>query len=584
MNWNRAISTLAIASAFTLSAFGQGGFGGALGGGQGGQQGQIQSYDGSVRAIEEGISRYLDGDEVKNILTPGEYSEWPLTLKDGQVVIAEARSDAFDPALEVVDDKGKVLASNDDRYPGDQRPLLLWRCEKGGAYSLRARCFHDKSGGQFFLRLRTYDSIDAGSEKTVEQVQEGRPNPGSRVLVRVPMKAGQIKQLGFDDPDRRGFLSAAIAGFISPTGLPDIELGKPLAPIIPNVLMAPVDGDYYAIADLYGNNRRARATAREIVPTKLTQQNGVFSAKSNTNVPSLWKLGVKAGDILEASTPELALQSQMAISEEPDISTYDLKKPETNPFFPHVKDKAPIPAFSGLPGRARDGRVSVFIVQREATLWLASNGFGPNGKEYTLTVKPAAQTFGESQGLGSQLGVGYTDYWAFDAKVGDVMTFDFTAANFAEQLLVRDPTHAERWSTLFAPDQQSSHWDTIVDRPGKYLVAVSCMGDGGGGKYTLYRKVYHAKEFSKGSPAEGDFSDGQVHVWKFTAKPNEPLLVRWKSSDWSYRREIRDDSGAYAGLPLTQIDGSTQYGILKVDQPTTFLIVLYPGSKNAKYS
>src|SRR5260370_128290 len=82
-------------------------------------------------------------------LPPGEYCEWILKLKPGQIVFAEAHSEAFDAALEIVGEDKKVLASNDDRFPGDQSPLLCWRCEKEGSYALHVRCFHDKSGGQF---------------------------------------------------------------------------------------------------------------------------------------------------------------------------------------------------------------------------------------------------------------------------------------------------------------------------------------------------------------------------------------------------------------------------------------------------
>ena len=55
-----------------------------------------QPYDTSADAIEQRLHQYLKGPEVKNILTPGEYSEWPLTLKAGQVVISEARSPLAD--------------------------------------------------------------------------------------------------------------------------------------------------------------------------------------------------------------------------------------------------------------------------------------------------------------------------------------------------------------------------------------------------------------------------------------------------------------------------------------------------------
>ncbi len=543
-----------------------------------GQQGQIGRMDQPNAAIERRISTYLDGEEIKSVLTPGEFSEYPLTLRKGQVVIAEARSDAFDPALEVVDDKGRVLASNDDRYPGDQRPLLLWRCDRAGAYAIHARCFHDKSGGQFYLRLKVYDSVDLGSDKTVEQEVT---NP-DRFLLRIPMKAGQIRQV-IPEPPTEGLW---LQGTISPTGLPDIDLAQPIGLVIHNTILAPVDGDYYVIATGRRDQRRIRVGTRLISTNALVEQSGECSAVAGTNAPALWTLSVKAGELLKASTPGLPLSSPLIVVEEPDISKFDLKKPETNPFFPKTKSGEPdkVPSLIGLAGRARDPRVVVFLVKRDAKIWLATNSEGLPNKQFTLSVQPAPKTFVEASGSAASLGIGNTDYWSFEAKVGDVMTFDSQAASFAAHLQLLDPDLYENWSADMAPDQTSADWDMIVQKPGRYLVAVSSIGNGGGGEYRLNRKVFHAKEFGKGSPAKGDFSDGQVHVWRFTAKPEEPLYLHWKSSDWSYSSSIRTDDGALASLPLTLVDGSNQYGILKVEKPNTFLIVLMPKQSKATYS
>ncbi|MEQ1936304.1 MAG: hypothetical protein ABL962_20810, partial [Fimbriimonadaceae bacterium] len=102
--WVNLVAVLVCATAVSQGGGGFGGGAGAFQGGQGGrgQGNRQQEYDRSTQAIENRINSYLTTEEIKNILTPGEYSEWPMKLKAGQVVIAEARSDAFDPALEVV--------------------------------------------------------------------------------------------------------------------------------------------------------------------------------------------------------------------------------------------------------------------------------------------------------------------------------------------------------------------------------------------------------------------------------------------------------------------------------------------------
>lgn len=558
-----------MALAMIPAAFGQGGQGGFGGGLQGREQ---QNYEGRVAQLEQRISGYLRGEEIKNILTPGEYSEWPLTLKEGDVVIAEARSDAFDPALQIVQGKDTVLFANDDRYPGDQRPLLFWRCEKAGEYFLRARCFHDKSGGQFFLRDSIYPSVDIGVDKAVE----------GGFLVRVPMKAGQIKQISF--LNGKNHRQAGVGVSISPIGLPNVELSNPLQGAIENTVMAPVDGDYYVMASPYGNGT-VQAQAVEILPVSLPRVDGSATMNATMNAPTLWSMPVKAGELLELATPELRISDRLVVAEQPDTSKFDMKKPETNPFFPDPKPKQmPGPAFVAMPARARDGRLAVYLIKRDAVLWVASNGDSPTKGAYTLTVKPAAKSFGEGTGQSSRLTIGNTDYWAFDAKVGDVMTLGSRSAGFAQEILVRDPDQGQVFASAALPDQTGIGWNMIVSKPGRYLVSIASIGDGGGGEYSLSRKVFHPKEFSKASPAKGEISADQIQVWRFRATPGEPLLLRWTSTAWSYSIEVRDEHGTQQELPLTVVDGQNQFGILKVQEPTTFTIVLISQGGKSQYS
>lgn len=562
-----------LAIALACGALAQGGFGGGLQGGQGGQ-GQ-QNYDRSVQGIDNTINSYLNSEEIKNIMTPGEYSEWPVTLKAGQVVIADARSDAFDPALEVVAGKDKVLATNDDRYPGDQRPLLLWRCTQDGDYSLRARCFQNKAGGQFFLRFVVYDSMDLSGPNPVDR----QFKKAATILLRVPMKAGEIRQVRVETPNQ-DYRGVGVGMAISPIGLPDIGLANALRPIFPNSFMAPVEGDYYVLATV--GQSKVRLATNLITASALAD-----TAGASTNVPTLWSRTIKKGEFLEVSTPELNLGSHFILVEQAEFDKFDLKKDTTNPFFPQVKKEEEEPKgapFAEFPARARDPRVTVILALRDAKLWVASDGYGKDKGTYTMIVKPAAKDFTEARDLDSKLRIGSTDYWAFDAKVGDVMTFKFGAAGFSERIQVRDPDIRDAWVSEAAPDQTASNWNRVITRPGRYLVAISCLGDGGGGDYTLSRQVFHAKEFTKAAPAKDEIGEGQVQVWKFAARPEEPLLLRWNSTNWNYSIQIHTEDGARSGLPLTAVDGTNRYGVLKVDKPTTFLIVLMGSGAKSPYS
>lgn len=567
----------------TLSPVGQGGQGGGAFGG-GGQGGGVQGprTEPAHRAMESAISAYLNGEEVKSILTPGEFNEWKLTLKAGQVVFSEAWSDAFDPAIEVVDAKNKVLATNDDRFPGDQRPLLMWRCEKDGEYALHIRSFNNKAGGQFFMRMNEYASVTPGSAEPSEaELEEAKT-----FLVRVPMKTGQIKDLFADREGQGEYLSIQFGPVIVPIGLPEHPpfFAAGVAPAI-RAIVASVDGDYYVMATPYGRPKgKVRIGVREFVPAPLQREGEVLKGSAPTRTPHIWKMAVKTNELLEVSAKELALNSVLLVAEAPDFSGVDLAKPETNPLFPQWKDPREGPAIDTLPGRARDGRVAVFRARRDTTVWITSNGDGPAGRNFSVTVRPAAADYlAESPNTGD-LRIGKTDYWAFDAQAGDVMSLDAGSARFALQVIVRDPDLRTIRQSAADPDQTHETWRLIVQRPGRYLVGLSAFGDGGAGEYTLSRTVFSATECSVGKPAKGEISDGDVQIWKFTATPDVPLLIHWSSSAWTYDVSVYDEKGNRADFQRQAVDAQNTYGILKVDQPRTFVVVLMGRGAKAAYT
>ncbi|MBX3120528.1 MAG: hypothetical protein KF784_15825 [Fimbriimonadaceae bacterium] len=551
---------------------------------QGGEQGIYTSA--SLQTIERGLSSYLNAEMQKSILTPGDNVEWKVSLKAGQVIVGDASSDSCDTAAQIVDSLGKTHFVNDDRYPGDQRPLVFWRCDADGEYRFQVFSPQNKSGGQVFARYQVYDTIDLSSDKMSEGVfASTRP-----FLMRMQMKAGEMREIIAEKRGEGNYINFSFGAVISPNGLPE-RLPSFSTPIYPAVLaaMAPLPGDYYMVAIPYGyrgGDGRVRIGTRDIIPEKLVRQGGKATGKAPTNRPAVWELDVKAGELLEVTLPELNLDTKLSIGEASDISQCSTAKAETNPFYPVLRSQppGPGPAFDVLPGRARDNRVFVLRASRDAKLWIGSDGRGPSDKQFSVNIQPAAIDFAEQKTNAGKLRVGKTDYWAFDAAAGDVMALKSMATGFAQQIVVRDPDLAEVRRTVAGPDQTSDEWKMVIQKPGRYLVAVSCMGDGGGGEYALSRQVYHAKEFSRSTPAKSEISDGQVQIWKFTATPNDPLLIRWSSSAWSYGISIYDDHGNPAGFQRQAIDANNTFGLLKVDKPQTFVIVLTGGKEKANYS
>lgn len=610
------------ASALGFAQGGQGGFGG-LGGGagfQGGGQGpQVQTLEEKASAISSAIGAYLNGPEIKSLLTPGEFVEWKIKLKAGQVMFAEAWSDAFDPALEITDDKDKVLASNDDRFPGDQRPLLMWRCPVDGNYSLRARCFHDKSGGQVFVRFNSYDSFDIGSGPVTEHsVNSLRP-----FLVRVPMKKGELKEIQLaqrNDPDAMYVGERTI---ISPLGLPDIGLASSLERLGGNFLMAPVAGDYYifmvpggvairandGLQNRLGGGGRLGAAApksmnsgeiddsstqevklkkvwvgyRDALPGKVELSNESGTAKVDKETITVLELDVKAGQFIEASMDGLEGCATNLV-EAPKYADFDLAKSETNPFFPQPPKKGPDgPAIQLFSVRARDPRGVAFYANRDAKIWFEVKGWGGSGS-FDVTYKPAAANFLEGSENQGKLGIGRTNYWYFNLNAGDVMTCSSKAQGYVNVVAGFAPGWQEVHRSIIEVDNQATRWTLIAQKPGRYYLGVSCFGDGGSGTYQLERKVIHARNFGVGTPAADEIASGQVQIWKFTVKPEEPLLAHWLSPSGDYSAEIYDEKGNRVGWDERQVDKNNMFSLLTVEKPTTYLVVFTGSSPKAKYS
>ncbi|HXH60747.1 MAG TPA: hypothetical protein VNI20_05255, partial [Fimbriimonadaceae bacterium] len=253
---------------------------------QSGEQGIYQRS--SIQQIESRLGMYLNGEGNQAMLTAGESVEWTLKLHAGNVVVADAESAAFDPALQIVDSSGKVLDYNDDRYPGDQRPLLFWRCGKDGDYKIAALSYKNKTGGQVSVRYNIYETLDVLEAGKFEQKSFSTTKP---FLLRVPMQAGQVMDIVSDKMGRPGFINYQFRTTIYPNGLPEISaaFSEHLRPAI-NGLFAPLDGNYYVLYQPNANrvdSGNVRVMARDFAPKTLRGHGETQTAKSPGGTPAL---------------------------------------------------------------------------------------------------------------------------------------------------------------------------------------------------------------------------------------------------------------------------------------------------------
>ncbi|HXH62433.1 MAG TPA: hypothetical protein VNI20_13885, partial [Fimbriimonadaceae bacterium] len=476
-----------------------------------------------------------------------------------------------------------VLKENDDRYPGDQRPLLLWHCDQDGEYMLRARCFRDKSGGQFSVRMQTYDSYDLPAGQSVDLTMNGP----TRFLLRMQLKAGEIRAVAAGAVLSGHHVWVGLGSIVSPIGLPGADLISPLSDVFEDAVMAPVDGDYYVMAEInYGNDTVVHAWSKSYRSKELQNGAAGLQATAYGSTPEVFQFHVKKGDLLRVELGSSSPNSKIAYSEMPDVTEFSIAQPvadgKRNPFFPREPKPDEIPetaAVRPLLGRARDGRVEAFVAARDATVWLAVEGSGPSDAPYSVKVFDPVSQLTTGQPKSGTLKIGNADYWTFDAKAGDVMTLSANTSGFAGLMRVYDPELSTvAWHNA-APDELAFSWNLIARTPGHYLVQMTSIGGGGSGTYSLERNQYSAKTITRKSPARGDFSSGRAEVWQFTAEPNRPLYIHWKSAGFDYSVSVIDEAGNNLDLSLTDVGPNDRFGILTVDKPTTYVVVLTSGRK-----
>jgi hypothetical protein len=557
----RQIGVFVVWLAVALAAAQQGGFGGGgFGGGQGGfggggagqgQGGGMQGPDGNDGANQRTLP-YLSQRETTSILTPGEYVEWELDLKQSQVVIAEARSEAFDPAMEIVEGD-KVLIDNDDRFPGDQRPLLLWSCPKDGKYLLRIRSFRGRAGGQVFSRHVELDCQDLafGNSRLT-------PPEGDSFLYRVALKQGDFVQPRFRSG--AGPWTPIRSVRITSGGLPYTDLVPGLAPAVPGALCAPVDGFYYFYVEGGFGSGPVDISLEKLIAESITKVPSESVRKAG--VGAVWSMDLKKGDFIEFDSREARFNGGVYFSEAPDFTKFD---PKSNPFAPKpATEKA---RFMEMALRG-SGRSCVGILAHEDTkLWIANPGSLPNPPR--LFIKPASIALSGNRAEG-RMNIDHYQWWSFDANPGDVVKLTAVVSGFASEMKVQGPDLRQIGERSTFKETDRAEMVFVARHGGRHLIAVSCKGHGGTGSYSIDREVIPPQTLEFSSKVTGTLNQGEVKVFKFTMQPGPTKLLRFRGSA---QYQIAGASGQAKGLVYISVGGNDyHHGVFS--SPVSYLIVV----------
>lgn len=475
-----AVAILARASAIgQVGGFGGGGFGGGAAG------------LGSETGAE--VTQQL-------ILTPGDKGEWLVDAQAGETIVASAKSTVFDPAIEVVDSQGKVLASNDDEGPGIQNPRLAYRFATAGKYRVWVKGYKSAAGGPFELTLRRFVStlVDAPTPKPVVLDEKGTQ------WLRVVGKKGRPFSVWLSSPsDAPGYeLLGPNGKVLSEEEYPSIRSRIDLREV--------EDGEYYVkVHARHMAKEVVEASTRNITAYPVELGKPIISRTLAADTIELAQLSVKEGDFfrieISGSNPKTWFAVETMESEGPP------------------KEVAQV--FDNRTKR----RWAVYLAKEKADVVVAVRQSGDTSAEYSLSILDTTMKVSGGQ-VGRSLGLGQIDYYQVDGKSGDILRLQAESKAFDVQLRLLNSKGVRIDEADDIPGSTNSVFTTVLPENGPYYLAVSSYGMGGSGEYRLTQEKVAPTQLLAGKPGAKSITPTDSHVWSINGKKGQRIVLSLNSS------------------------------------------------------
>ncbi len=146
------------------------------------------------------------------ILKPGEIDKWLIAMKEKEAVtlelLASALGSPLDSVLEVLDEEGKQLSTNDDSAKGQLDSKLEFTAPKGGVYTLAVKDRFASRGGASFAYRLTVTPLSAQPDfsltladshlnvvRSTDPITDETKPAGSKLRVSVDRKGGFKKEV-----------------------------------------------------------------------------------------------------------------------------------------------------------------------------------------------------------------------------------------------------------------------------------------------------------------------------------------------------------------------------------------------------
>lgn len=517
------------------------------------------------------IGAATDGDSTSyvHILTPGDKGEWPLTARAGETVIVSVVSTTFDPAAEIVDAAGKVLAQNDDVRPGEQDALLLYRFATPGEYKVLVKGFKSAAGGRYSLTVRRFLPTDLRRGERIASVL-GRTHlqwhrfsavAGETLVVTTRSAVFEPTPMIFAPNGERVAADARTLNAGQTSSL---------------VFRAESAGDYYL--RVATNNDSVGGYAVTVAPARVAPITlGTAGPKRHLEAGGLdlWTFAGNAGDLLriEASAAGAGAGASVFLSALPAAGKAGAA-PETG-------ESAESPV--RLPSDPKARGAIVMLLRRSGNYQVEVSQPSGLATDYALRLAPDVKPWPAGQEIDGKLAIGESAYWAIDGKAGQIVRL----AALAEPFDINLELYNARGERIDANDdgdgKRNAQLTDLIKETGRYLVRVCSFGNGGSGPYKLVRRPDPTRPLQLGGRVEANLGVGGSDVWSFRGKAGQTVILSVRSQDFDPHATVFGPDAIEVANDAANHDGADSLLSMHLPLDGVYTIWISARSAGGKY-
>ena len=184
---------------------------------QGGAQGIYQG--GALQQIDQRLSMYLNAEMQKSILTPGRNGRLAPQHESGRSRDRRGAERLLRPRRGDRRRIGEKARGERRSLPGDQRPLVFWRCEGTAPTPSECDPIKTRPAAKFTLA----STPTRRSTSTPAPRWTASSTPPSRSWRGFPLKAGQVVDFVSEKMGEGNYINYRFDAIIYPNGLPELS-------------------------------------------------------------------------------------------------------------------------------------------------------------------------------------------------------------------------------------------------------------------------------------------------------------------------------------------------------------------------